>query len=56
MQNSLVNKARTGPRAAARFSKILKIFNMFISIHYLRKYNNMGYPCVGDNCPKLIPR
>ena len=49
------NKARTGPRSAARFSKILKLCNKFISIHYRRKYKYMGYPNVGDNCLKLIP-
>ena len=52
----LNNKARTGPRSAARFCSILKLCNKFISIHYLRKYNNMGYPSVGDNCPYLFPR
>ena len=49
------NKARTGPRSAARFCKILKLCNKFISIHYHRKYKYMGYPNVGDNCLKLIP-
>ena len=54
--NSDNNKARTGPRSAARFCKILKLCNKFISIHYHRKYKYMGYPNVGDNCLKLIPR
>ena len=44
------NKARTGPRSAARFCKILKLCNKFIYIHYHRKYKYMGYPNVGDNC------
>ena len=43
-----INKARTGPRSAARFCKILKLCNKFISIHYLRKYKYIGYPSVGD--------
>ena len=45
---SLLNKARTGPRSVARFCKILKLCNKFISIHYLRKYKYIGYPSVGD--------
>ena len=53
--NILINKARTGPRSAARFCKILKLCNKFISIHYRRKYKYMGYPNVGDNCLKIIP-
>ena len=52
---SHLNKARTGPRSAARFCKILKLCNKFIYIHYHRKYKYMGYPNVGDNCLKLIP-
>ena len=32
------NKARTGPRSAARFCGILKLCNNFIYIHFLRKY------------------
>ena len=52
----LKNKASTGPRSAARFCSILKLCNNFISINYLRKYNNMGYPSVDDNCPKLFLR
>ena len=36
--------------------QILKLCNKFISINYLRKYKYMGYPSVGDNCLKLIPR
>ena len=56
MANFFKNKARTGPRSAARFCKILKLCNKFISIHYHRKYKYMGYPNVGDNCLKLIPR
>ena len=50
------NKDWTGPRPAARFCSIWKLCNFFISINYLRKYDYMGYPSVGDNCTKNFLR
>ena len=53
MGASNLNKARTGPRSAARFFSFLKLCKNSISIHYLLKYN-IGYPFVDDYCTKWI--